>query len=83
MKRLQADAGESAAITPWRIFISETLVATTMVDVWKNGNKLMLLGLELGIVAVFGAVTVGDVSLFILLASVFVTVVGMLDDPPE
>jgi len=54
-----------------------------MVDVWRNGNKLMMLGLELGIVAVYGAVTAGDISLFVLLASVFVTVVGLLDTPPE
>jgi hypothetical protein len=54
-----------------------------MVDVWRNGNKLMLLGIELGIVAVFGAVTVGDISLLVLLPSIFVTFVGLLDNPPE
>jgi len=61
--------------------IETKLDGTGMVDVWRNGNKPMLLGLELGIVAVFGAVTVGDISLLVLLLSIFVTFVGLLDDP--
>lgn len=58
-----------------------------MVDEWANGNKLMLLGLELGIVAVFGLVLFNpmmvEVWIFVLLVSVFVTFVGLLDNPPE
>lgn len=58
-----------------------------MADVWANGNKLMLLGLELGIVAIFGLVSFNSVTIevwtFVLLASVFLTIVGLLDDPPE
>ncbi|MFW5896424.1 MAG: hypothetical protein ACOCUA_03475 [archaeon] len=58
-----------------------------MVDEWANGNKLMLLGLELGIVAVFGLVLFNpmmvEVWIFVLLVSVFVTFVGLLDNPPK
>lgn len=54
-----------------------------MVDVWTNSNKLMLLGLELGIVAIFGLIlferAMTEVWTFVLVTSVFVTFVGLLN----
>ena len=53
-----------------------------MVDLWTNGNKVMLLGVELGIVAIFGLVlfepTNTEVWTFVLMASVVVTFIGLL-----
>ena len=67
-------------------FIETRLVVATVVDIWTNGNKLMLLGIELGIVALFGLVlfepAITEVWTFVLIASVVVTFIGLLHPTP-
>ena len=63
------------------------LVVSIMVDIWTNGNKLMLLGIELGIIALFGLVlfepAITEIWTFVLMASVVVTFIGLLKTTPS